>query len=131
VRNVNIGVSAFIWLIGELGTLASAQDPPVNPNGGLHPLRFMELMEKAQVRPVDGAPGLFRLDVWPDGYLVYAQVPVMPVSDTFYVRFGDVFAWLCLLLSAFGVGFLPGRRRFLGLRDRLSARRGRKDKKYA
>ncbi|MBU1070715.1 apolipoprotein N-acyltransferase [Myxococcota bacterium] len=119
VRNVNVGVSTFIMPTGELGTTAPAQEPPVNPDAGLHPVRFMESLEKAQVRPVEGTPGLFRLDVWPDGYVVYSLVPVMPASETFYVRFGDVFAWLCLLLTAFGVGFMPGRRRFFTLRERL------------
>jgi len=123
VRNVNIGVSTFIWPTGELGPTAPAQDPPVNPHGGLHPVRFMEQLQKASVQPVEGAPGLFRLDAWPDGYVVYAQVPVMPASDTFYTRFGDVFAMLCLLLSVLGVGFVPGRRRFFALRDRWNRKK--------
>jgi len=80
------------------------------------------------VQPVEDAPGLFQLDTWPDGYVVYAQVPVMPASTTFFVRFGNVFAWLCLLLTAFGIGYLPGRRKFVALRKRLADRRkGTKD----
>ncbi len=129
VRNVNIGVSTFIWPTGELGPTAPSRDPPVNPDAGMHPVRFMERMQQARVRPVDGAPGLFRLDVWPDGYIVYAQVPVMPESDTFFVRFGDVFARLCLLAALLGIWFLPVRRRIAALRERLAARAAARGKK--
>ncbi len=118
VRNVNIGVSTFISPTGELGPTARAQDPPSNPQGGLHPVRFMEYLQGQRVRPMD-TPGLFCLDEWPQGCIVAAQVPVMEPSSTFFVRFGNVFAWACLLLAAAGIGFRPARERLRRIRDRL------------
>lgn len=123
VRNVNIGVSTFILPTGELGPTAPAVDPPVNPDSGMHPLRFMERMESARVIPDRGKPGLFRLDRWPDSWIVYAPVPVMPPSTTFYVRFGDVFAWLCLLASLFWLFWRPAKARVIRLHQRLEGRK--------
>lgn len=122
VRNVNIGVSTFIWPTGELGPTAGAQDPPANPDAGMHPVRFGERLRTRAVRPME-KDGLFCMDEWPQGCIVAAQVPVMEPSSTFFVRFGNVFSWLCLLAAAAGLGFRPLRERIRRLREHT--RKGR------
>lgn len=118
VRNVNIGVSTFIWPTGELGPTARAQDPPANPDAGMHPMRFMEHMKTQRVRPME-QPGLFCLDSWPYGCIVATNVPVMSKSATFFVRFGNVFAWLCLLIVFVGLAFHPLQQCMMYLRNQI------------
>jgi len=68
--------------------------------------------------------GLFCMDEWPQGCIVAAQVPVMEPSSTFFVRFGNVFSWLCLLAAAAGLGFRPLRERIRRLREHTRKGRG-------
>ncbi|MBU1533801.1 hypothetical protein KKF84_00690, partial [Myxococcota bacterium] len=132
VRNVNIGVSAFISPDGSLGIFAPSGDPPDDPtpHRGFH--EFQQDMKDMTFKKV--GEGLWRMEKWPYSWLVYSKVPVMSGEKTFYVRFGNVLVWLAILAAAFFAGRVirptPGRvsewyKAYRGRRaERRAARKG-------
>ena len=95
IRTVNVGVTGIVSPWGQLLRHAPSVRPERNPYSDMYPSHFRRKLEHATWSPV--SEGVWRMDEWPGAYIVSGDVPVMSGDETFYVRFGDLLAWLSAL----------------------------------
>ncbi|MBU1221549.1 apolipoprotein N-acyltransferase [Myxococcota bacterium] len=95
VRNVNIGVSAFISPSGRMGVFVPSADPQNDPEPTRGINDFAAKMRSTTVEKK--SEGVYKLASWPGGYIVYSLVPVMSHRWTFFTTFGNIFNIFALL----------------------------------
>ena len=113
IRTVNVGVTGIISPWGELIRHAPPVSPEMNPDSDMYPSHFRRKMDRVAWTQV--TEGVWHMDGWPGAYIVSGEVPVMSGEETFYVHFGDLFAWMSVLALA----------ALLGMEWMVRLRRGR------
>jgi apolipoprotein N-acyltransferase len=115
VRTVNIGVTAVVGSGGEVKVSTKAQNMTIPPTAGESFRTFRKKLQNAHLKKID--ENIWQLDMWPHSLLVYYQVPLLEYSETFFIRFGNVYGWL-MLISCLGIIIFYNRHRFIKKKEK-------------